>query len=168
MIRNEKTGKFETENKNPEYGFYSKVLNKPFDSLVELREAEAAVRKAEEEKKAAAEAKRAEAAKVEEAYKALNAVKRAYNEGVIEAKKVYVKFVSEAKDKYNEAVEKLDASLQAAQEVYDKALEEFNKAHPEGFHITLKDGDNVSTISYSSSETSSPTTSLIDFLFRNF
>ena len=40
-------------------------------------------------------------------------------------------------------------ALNKAEADYDAALKEFTNAHPEGFHITLKDSDNVVTLSHS-------------------
>ena len=72
---------------NYDFGYYSKLLNKAFDSLEELKVAEDEVRKAEEEKQAKALAKKADATKVEDAFKALNAAKREYNEAPMEHRK---------------------------------------------------------------------------------
>lgn len=189
IVRNEKTGKFEyaknfnkdaelkenekekfaAESSGLEYGFYSKKLQRAFDSLEELRAAEQAVIAEAEAKKRAAEAKKAEASKVEEAYKSLNSVKRAYNEGLIEAKKAYLAVLQTAREKYETTLKTLDASLEAAQKCYDEALAEFTKAHPEGFHITLKDGDSVSTISRSGNVKDEDVFgNLFDFIFKSF
>lgn len=187
IVRNEKTGKFEsaknfnndvelkekekfaTESGELEYGFYSKRLQKAFDSLEDLRAAEQAVIAEAEAKKRAAEAKKAEASKVEEAYKSLNSVKRAYNDGLIEAKKAYLAVLQTAREKYETTLKTLNASLEAAQKCYDEALAEFTKAHPEGFHITLKDRDNVSTISRSGNiKDADVFENLFDFIFKSF
>jgi hypothetical protein len=36
--------------------------------------------------------------------------------------------------------------LDEAEKAYDVALKEFIAKHPEGYHMTLKDGDNVITL----------------------
>jgi rRNA maturation endonuclease Nob1 len=62
------------------YSYYSNVLNKPFESVDELREAEAkyyAEIKAKEDKAAT---KKADAKKVEDAFKALNQARKVYKE----------------------------------------------------------------------------------------
>lgn len=73
--------------------FYSDVLRKPFDNAEELAEAEAQynekVKKEEEKKKAAVEARATDAKKVEEAYAA-----------VTEANKNYRKVLNEFCEKY--------------------------------------------------------------------
>lgn len=138
---------------NSNYGFYSKVLQKPFDTLVELAEAEAKFFEAENAKKKAAEAKKADAAKVEDAFKKLNTAKRAYNEDVYTAKKEYLAEVGAAKEKLNKRLETCEETLFVANKSYDEALKEFTKAHPEGYHVTLRDEDNVVTISSKSEAT---------------
>ena len=134
---------------NYDFGYYSKLLNKAFDSLEELKAAEDEVRKAEEEKQAKALAKKADATKVEEAFKALNSAKREYNEKKLAVSEEYAKVVAEAKKSAKEQMQEVTDALNNAEAEYDAALAEFNKAHPEGFHITLKDGDNVVTLSHS-------------------
>lgn len=170
-IRNEKTGRFEKQPEKPteetkDYCYYSKKLNKVFDSVEELKAAEEEARKAEEAKKAATEAKKADASKVEEAFKNLNKVKKMYNERSIEAKKVYLKVVQQARDAYDDIIKELETCLGAANDHYNKALAEFTKAHPEGFHLTLHgDSDNVTTISHSSKE---PEGITLDDIFNMF
>lgn len=131
------------------YGFYSRVLNKVFDTLDELKAAEDEHKKAEEEKAAKALAKKQDATKVEDAFKALNAAKREYNTKRAEIAEVYAKAVSEAKRIAKEQLQESSDVLEKAEKTYSEALSEFNKNHPEGFHITLRDGDSVTTISQS-------------------
>ena len=76
------TEEVKAEKKAESYGFYSKVLNAPFDTLEELQEAESAYKKEQEEKEAKIVAKKNDASKVEEAFKELNAAKRASNEKI--------------------------------------------------------------------------------------
>ena len=72
-----------------DYQFYSKVLNKAFDSLDELKEAEKKHAEEEAEKQKLSETKKARANEVEEAYKAYQKKKeKAYKE------------ISEAENKY--------------------------------------------------------------------
>ena len=130
-----------------EYGYYSKLLNKPFDTVEELRAAEEELRAAEKEKEEKAKAKKAEATKVEEAFKQLNEAKKLYNAEMMEAKKAYAKAIADAKDVLHTSIEEADKKLEVAQDNYSAALKEFTDKHPEGYHVTLKDGDNVTTIS---------------------
>lgn len=145
------------------YGFYSKVLQKPFDTLVELAEAEAKFFEAENAKRKASEAKKADANRVEDAFKKLNAAKRAYNEDVLTAKKTYLAEVGAAKEKLNARLVACEDALFDANKKYDEALKEFTKAHPEGYHVTLRDDDNVVTISSKSDSTEGADTTA-DFL----
>jgi chromosome segregation ATPase len=138
------------------YAFYSRVLNKPFDSVNELKAAEAAHYAEIKVKEEQAAAKKADAKKVEDAFKALNAARRTYKE----------KLTTLTAD-YGEALKKLRAGIESekaachaelanAESAYQVALKEFNAAHPEGFHVTLRDGDFETTIE-SRSSTSKPT-----------
>jgi rRNA maturation endonuclease Nob1 len=71
------------------YSYYSRILKKPFDSLRELKEAEAdyyAELKAKEDKAAT---KKADAQKVEEAFKALNTTRRVYKESLLKLTEAY-------------------------------------------------------------------------------
>lgn len=130
-----------------EFGYYSKILNKPFDSLDELKAAEDEFNKAEEEKKAKSLAKKEDAQKVEEAFKNLNSVKQSYNEERAKILSEYYEALKSAKEEYNNKLDAISQKVDEAEKVYDNALKEFNDAHPEGFHITLKDGDNVVSMS---------------------
>lgn len=53
-----------------------------------------------------------------------------------------------ANKKYREDVAEVEKQLKASWEKYNVALKAFQDAHPEGYHITLKDGDNVTTLQY--------------------
>ena len=71
------------------YSYYSKVLKKPFDSLRELKEAEAAYYTELKAKEDKAATKKADAAKVEEAFKALNTTRRVYKESLLKMTEKY-------------------------------------------------------------------------------
>ena len=128
------------------YGFYSRVLEKPFDTLEELRKAEQEFLAVEEAKRQAAEARKNKAAVVEKAFKELNAAKLVYNEEVTALYSDLAKNIEAAKVAYNEGIKKSNEKLDAAQVTYNEALNKFIEEHPEGYHLTLKDGDNVVTI----------------------
>lgn len=128
------------------YGYYSKVLNKPFDTLEELRKEEQEFLAVEEAKRQAAEARKNKAAVVEKAFKELNAAKLVYNEEVTALYSELAKNIEAAKVAYNEGIKKSNEKLDTAQVTYNEALNKFIEEHPEGYHLTLKDGDNVVTI----------------------
>lgn len=132
-----------------EYGYYSRLLNKPFDSIEELREAEAAYKaelKAREDKAAA---KKADAQKVEDAFKAMNAARKEYKEKLTQLTKEYAEELATLKKALELGKKDIQDALAAAEDNYSKALKEFTEAHPEGYHVTLKDGDFETTISRS-------------------
>lgn len=127
--------------------FYSEVTKKLYESEEELVTAEKAVVDAEAKKVEAAKAKKADATKVEEAFKANNVAKREYNTKVVAARKMYNEAIANAKKAFDEAVSDAATAKNSAEELYDKALKDFIAKHPEGYHLTLKDGDNVVTLS---------------------
>lgn len=144
------------------YGFYSKVLNKPFDTIDELVKAEEEHNKAEEAKRLKIEERKNEAKKVEEAFKCLNLVKSNYFEKVTEAEKECAKKIAAVKEEYNKTIKVERDVLEEAEKAYNAALKEFTDKHPEGYHLTLKDGDNVKTIYKTSAQ------NVIDDFFTSF
>lgn len=132
-----------------DFMYYSRLLQKPFADLDELRAAERKVLAEETAKKQAAEQKKAEAKVVEDAFKARNAARREYNAKVVEARKVYNDAIVAAKKVFDDTLTEITNNKDKAEEAYNGALKEFTDKHPEGFHMTLKDGDNVVTLSSS-------------------
>ena len=129
--------------------FYSEKLKKLFDTEQELVATEKAVEVEQEKKQKAAEQKKAEASKVEEAFKARNAARREYNTKLVEARKVYNDAIIAAKKAFNETLTTATDAKDKAEEAYNTALKEFTAKY-ESYHMTLKDGDNVVTISNAS------------------
>lgn len=127
--------------------FYSEKLDKMFDSEKELINAEKAAEKAAQEKNKKAEAKKAEAKVVEDAFKARNAARLAYNKNVGEAKNIYTDGLKSLRSTFDAVVVAENKKLDEAEKAYDVALKEFTAKHPEGYHLTLTDSDNVVTIS---------------------
>ena len=130
--------------------YYSEKLNKLFDTEKDLKAAEKEVADKETKKAELAQAKKADAAKVEEAFKARNAARREYNTKVMDARKAYNSALLEAKKAFEDAITEATNAKDKAEEIYNVALKEFTDKHPEGYHMTLKDGDNVTTLSRSS------------------
>jgi phage-related protein len=126
--------------------FYSEKLNKLFETEKELVIAEKEAAEADQKKTEAAKAKKADAAVVEASFKARNAARVEYNTKVMAARKAYNESIAAAKKAFDEAVADATKAKDAAEEKYDKALKEFTAKH-DTYHMTLKDGDNVVTIS---------------------
>lgn len=127
--------------------FYSETLDKIFDTEKALLDAEAAAKKAAMEKSKKAEAKKAEAKVVEDAFKARNAARLAYNKNIGEAKNVYTEGLKSLRASFDTVVVAENKKLDEAEKAYDAALKEFIAKHPEGYHLTLTDSDNVVTMS---------------------
>jgi len=129
--------------------YYSEILNKNFDKVEDLEKAEkehADAIKAKEDAKALV---KKEAEVVEEAFKARNEARLEYNKKLVEARKAYNEKITLAKKDFEACLSEMSGALEAAEKDYDAKLKEFQKNHPEGYHITLKDGDNVVTLTSS-------------------
>lgn len=136
----------------PAYGFYSRILNKPFDSVKELQEAEAAhfaEIKAKEDKAAA---KKADAQKVDDAFKAMNAARKEYKEKLTQLTAEYSEELTKLKNAFELGKKDIHAKMAAAEDAYQKELKEFTAKY-ETYHLSLKDGDFETTISGSRSKT---------------
>lgn len=130
-----------------DYGFYSNVLRKPFERLDDLRKAEAVYYEEQKVKEDKAAAKRAEAQKVEDAFKALNAARKEYKENVTQLTAEYAESLETLKQAYELGKKDIHDKLVQAEENFEKAHKAFTAAHPEGYHLTLKDGDFETTLS---------------------
>lgn len=84
----------------PSFSYYSNVLNKPFDTLKALQEAEAAESAKREAEERKTEQKKADARKVEVAYQHLIDVKAESCKAIKEAEEAYVKAKQAFIDKY--------------------------------------------------------------------
>ena len=129
------------------YGFYSKVLNKPFDSVAELREAETAYYAEQKAKEDKAAQKKADAQKVEDAFKALNAARKEYKERLTQLTKDYSEELTALKKAFEYGKKDIQNQLSNAEDNYSKALKEFTDKYQQ-YHMCLKDGDFETTISH--------------------
>ena len=133
------------------YGYYSKLLNKPFDSLTELRDAEAVYYAEQKAKADAAALKKADAQKVEDAFKAMNAARKEYKEKLTQLTKEYAEELTNLKKALELGKKDIQDTLAAAEDNYAKALKEFTDKYTT-YHLSLKDGDFETTISSSTSK----------------
>jgi tetratricopeptide (TPR) repeat protein len=155
-----------TEKTELGYGFYSNVLKKPFERLTDLKRAEEvyyAEQKAKEDKAAQ---KKAEALKVEDAFKALNDARKIYKKNLTQLTKEYAESLENLKKAFELGKKDIHNTLAAAEEAYEKALKEFTDKHPEGYHLTLRDGDFETTISSNTMATSNKTAEAYADLFK--
>lgn len=128
------------------YSYYSRLLNKPFDTVEELSAAEEAYRAEQRAKEDKAAQKKADAQKVETAFKNLNAARKTYKEEITQLVKEYAKSLENLKKAFDLGKQDIHNTLAAAEDAYSKALKEFTDKY-ESYHITLKDGDFETTIS---------------------
>lgn len=156
------------------YGFYSRVLNKPFDSIDELKAAEQKYNdeiKAREDKAAT---KKADAKVVEDAFKALNAARKIYKEKLNQLTTEYTEELTTLKKAYELGKKDIQDALAAAEDAYSKALKEFTNKY-DSYHFSLKGDDFETTISGSTSKVDKTATTkdtkpgsmldLVDLLF---
>ena len=143
MTKKNVTAEKETIN----YGFYSKVLNKPFDSLSELKAAEETYYKEQKAKEDKAAQKKADAQKVEDAFKALNAARKTFKEELTQLTTEYTEALADLKKAYETGKADIHNTLAKAEDTYENALKEFTDKYESGYHLTLRDGDFETTIS---------------------
>jgi len=129
------------------YSFYSRLLGKPFDTVEELAAAETAYYDKLRAKDEKAAAKKADAQKVEDAFKALNAARRDYKSKLNQLTEEFSEALADLKKAYELGKADIHNTLAAAEKAYDDALRTFTEKYPEGYHLTLKDGDFETTIS---------------------
>ena len=125
--------------------YYSETLDKIFETEKELKVAEKADAEEKAKKEEAKLAVKKESSEVEDAFKARNAARKAYNEKLVEARKTYNEALRKAKDEFEANLKESTEALEKAETDYDNKLKAFQKAHPEGYRLSLKDGDNVVT-----------------------
>ena len=126
--------------------YFSETLNKYFDT-------EDACVKAEKEHEEA-EAKKAEAKAlvkkdsdlVNQAFAVRNEARRNYNEKVKESYKIYKDKVLAARKEYEDSIKEVEEAKYKAELDFDKKYREFDKNHPEGYRLILKDGDDILTV----------------------
>lgn len=153
------------------YSYYSNVLKKPFATVNELKEAESAYYAAIKAKEDKASQKKTDAKKVEEAFKLMNAARRAYKEAIVDLTSRYTEDLKKLKDAFENDKNEVSTVLAKAEEGYSAALKAFTDKYPEGYHITLKDGDFETTISSQTSPgkkayTVNPIGDILDMLFN--
>ena len=140
------TDKHTDEKETLDYGFYSNILKKPFERLEDLKNAEVVYYEELKAKEDKAAQKKADAKKVEDAFKALNAARKAYKEDLTQLTKEYSEELENLKKAYELGKKDINNTLAAAEDAYSQALKEFTDKY-ENYHICLKDGDFETTIS---------------------
>lgn len=160
-----------TDKATRDYSYYSRVLNKPFDSIEELKDAEAIYYAELKTKEDKAALKKAEAKKVEDAFVALNASRKAYKESLTALTTKYSEDLIALKNAFETARNDIKANLAKAEDAYSAAIKEFTDKYPEGYHLTLKDGDFETTISGSTTKATNAFDTnrafqMIDWLFN--
>jgi hypothetical protein len=137
-----------TFGKNPEqsYSYYSRVLEKPFDTLEALTAAEAEHFEKIKIKEDAAAQKKNDALVVENAFKDLNTARKTYKEELTQLTTEYANSLENLKNAYELGKKDIRATLANAEKTFDDALKAFTDKYGQ-YHHTLRDGDFETTIS---------------------
>ena len=130
-----------------EYLYYSKVLKEPFSSIEELKEAEEAYYAKLRAKEDKALQKKTDAKKVEDAFITLNAARKTYKEDLATLTAEHSKKLIALNEAFKATHVEIKTALANAEDAYAAAIKEFTDKYPEGYHLTLKDGDFETTIS---------------------
>lgn len=138
-----------------DFSYYSKVLKQPFDTLKDLIDAEKVYFDKLKVKEDAAAKKKSDAAKVEEAFKTLNIARKAYKEGLKSLTEHYTVDLQKLKSDFEASKLEIHNLLASAEDAYSTILKAFIDKYPEGYHLTLKDGDFETTISGGATENAS-------------
>ena len=136
------------------YMYYSKVLNKPFDSIEELGAAEAVYYEELKAKENKAAQKKADAQKVEAALTALNAARKEYKEKLKQLTKEYSEELEDLRKAFELGKKDIHDALAASEEAFDKELKEFTAKY-DTYHFSIK-GDGFETTISGSTNTSGP------------
>lgn len=158
MTKKNVTNEKETIN----YGFYSRVLQKPFDSLSELKAAEEVYYSEQKAKADKTAQKKADAQKVEDAFKALNIARKSYKEDLTQLTTEYANSLEHLKKAYELGKKDIRDKLAAAEDAFDTELKKFSDTYGQ-YHFTLKGDDFETTISGSTTKAEKPADKTSDF-----
>ena len=149
--------------------------NKKFNTEEECKKAEKEILAKRHEKEKASLTRKEDAELVTNAVKAVNAAKKEHNKSLKEINDEYSKKFGDLKKAYINALDNADNKLETAEKDYEKALNEFLEKHPEGYHATIKDGDETFDVNISGKTSNIAedifdlmTVSFIDFPFGFF
>lgn len=126
--------------------YFSEILNKNFDTEAECVKAEKEHEEAESKKAEAKALVKKDSDEVNKAFTIRNEARRSYNDKVKEAYKIYKEKVLAARKEYEESIEEVRKAKDKAELEFDKKYREFDKNHPEGYRLILKDGDDILTV----------------------
>ena len=131
--------------------YKSKLLNKEFEDLAELKKAESEYKLELAKKEEARLARKEDADLVQDAYVAKNKATVNYNDAYAKAVSVRKEAIDKINKEFYDAIRDAKQEYEDAAKKYSDALTAFQAKHPEGYHLTLKDGNNELTISKHSS-----------------
>jgi len=137
----------EDEVYEPEVIYKSKLLNQEFDDLESLKAAEKEYRAELAKKEEAKLARKEDADLVQAAWVERNKANANYNDAYAKASQARTEAIKKINEEFYNAIKEAKANYEEAAEKYSKVLADFQAKHPEGYHLTLKDGDNQLVLS---------------------
>lgn len=144
--------------------YFSEILNKNFDTEKELVKAENEFKVAEAKKAEAKTLVKKESDEVNKAFIARNEARRAYNEKALEAAKTFNQKLKDLEAEYEASIKEAKEAKREAENDFSAKLAAFSAKHPEGYRLTLKDGD--SEVTYTNEVTSACSLSVFDAFDR--
>ena len=126
--------------------YFSETLNKYFDTEDACVKAEKDWEEAEAKKAEAKALVKKDSDEVNKSFVIRNEARRSYNDKVKEAYKIYKEKVLAARKEYEDSIKDVEEAKTKAESEFDKIYREFDKNHPEGYRLILKDGDDVLTV----------------------
>lgn len=121
------------------YAYYSKVLNKPFDTVEELKDAEktyfAVIEAEKTAKESVARELELDKARLAKAFKERNQAHADYNENMLKLVRLYHEDLTKLKESFESDKARVQNSLENADSMYSTTVKEFMKKHPGGFSI---------------------------------
>lgn len=126
--------------------YYSEILEKNFDTEEDLVKAEKEHAEAEAKKAEAKALVKKESDEVNKAFVARNEARKIYNEKAADSYKKYLQDMKLARETYEESIKEVKEAKRKAELEFDNVYREFDKKHPEGYRLVLKDGDDVLTV----------------------
>lgn len=152
-----------------DYGYFSRLLSKPFDTLDELVAAENARREELAAKEDLKTRRKQDAELVGEAYKALTSVKASTAKTIADARKQCALEFEEVRKKWSAVIEQANNAAAGAEGIFNEALKAFQERYPEGYHLTLRgENDETLTIDTRNTDTIDMFNDIFNQLFRMF
>lgn len=154
------------------YAYYSKVLNKPFDTVEELKEAEetyfAKIEAEKVAKDSVAKELENDKATLAKAFNERNQAHADYNENMLKLVKLYHEDLTKLKESFESDKARIQTSLENADSKYSIIVKDFMTKHPGGFSIETVDGETKVMLNKKAKQSPSETITRFSNLYKFF